>query len=189
VLLNNFNEFLVGTGSRVFAERLHFTLQTTPHLEQLLHEGTATPAQFVTPVPLHDKQVLAVHDAQYWQKLTTQTLSRQEERRTGFPLSAALVEREVAINGGTLQCARYALAGDGVALNVAGGTHHAFADRGEGFCLLNDLALTAKILLAEGRVRQVLIVDLDVHQGDGTAASTADTSTRGAGRGALPARV
>ena len=138
--------------------------------EQLLHEGTATPAQFVTPVPLHDKQVLAVHDAQYWQKLTTQTLSRQEERRTGFPQSPGLVARELMIAGGTLDLARYALATNGVGLNVAGGTHHAFVDRGEGFCLLNDLALTAKILLAEGSVRQVLIVDLDVHQGNGTAA-------------------
>lgn len=140
---------------------------------QLQHEGTFGPAHFFSPTPLTADEVLQGHDAGYWAKLQALALTRQEERRTGFPLSAALVEREVAINGGTLQCARYALAGDGVALNVAGGTHHAFADRGEGFCLLNDLALTAKILLAEGRVRQVLIVDLDVHQGNGTAAMCA----------------
>ena len=137
--------------------------------EQLLHEGTFSSGVFFAPVPLTDAEILLGHDADYLSKLRSLSLTRSEERRTGFPLSAALVEREVLIMGGTLACARHALK-HGVALNVAGGTHHAFSDRGEGFCLLNDLALAAKILLAEGAVRQVLIVDLDVHQGNGTAA-------------------
>jgi acetoin utilization deacetylase AcuC-like enzyme len=79
-----------------------------------------------------------------------------------------LIDREVMIMGGTLQCARYAME-HGIALNVAGGTHHAYADRGEGFCLLNDLALTAQILIDEGVIERALVVDLDVHQGNGTA--------------------
>lgn len=141
--------------------------------EQLLHEGTFSSDVFLAPQPLSDAEILRAHDADYLAKLRSLSLTRSEERRTGFPLSAALVEREVMIMGGTLACVRHALE-HGVALNVAGGTHHAFADRGEGFCLLNDLALAAKILLAEGTVRQVLIVDLDVHQGNGTAAIAAD---------------
>lgn len=136
--------------------------------EQLLHEGTVSQDHFFSPTPLTTAQVLSVHDKDYWHKLCTQTLDRQEERRTGFPQSEQLVAREVMIMGGTLQCARYALE-HGAALNVAGGTHHAFTNRGEGFCLLNDQALAAQILLNEGAVRRVLIVDLDVHQGNGTA--------------------
>ena len=136
--------------------------------EQLLHEGTVSQDHFFSPTPLTTEQVLSVHDKDYWHKLCTQTLDRQEERRTGFPQSEQLVSREVMIMGGTLQCARFALE-HGAALNVAGGTHHAFTNRGEGFCLLNDQALAAQILLNEGAVQRVLIVDLDVHQGNGTA--------------------
>lgn len=136
--------------------------------EQLLHEGTVSQDHFFSPTPLTTEQVLSVHDKDYWRKLCTQTLDRQEERRTGFPQSEQLVSREVMIMGGTLQCARFALE-HGAALNVAGGTHHAFTNRGEGFCLLNDQALAAQILLNEGAVQRVLIVDLDVHQGNGTA--------------------
>lgn len=142
--------------------------------EQLIYEGTCAPGDFFVPTPLTDEQVRVAHDAGYWEKLKGLRLSRAEERRTGFPQSRALVEREVLILGGTLECARRAIAGAGVAMNVAGGTHHAFSDRGEGFCLLNDLALTTKLLLAEGVVKQVLIIDLDVHQGNGTAAMCAN---------------
>ena len=140
--------------------------------EQLLHEGTVSETVFFSPTPLTEGQVLRAHDAGYWKKLKAGGLTRREERRTGFPWSPALVEREVSIAGGTFECAQWALNGGGVALNVAGGTHHAFADRGEGFCLLNDLALTAQLLLDEGLVSQILIVDLDVHQGNGTASMT-----------------
>src|SRR5690606_6854205 len=92
----------------------------------------------------------------------------QEIRRTGFPLNHDVVRREVTIMDGTLQCALFALE-YGVAMNIAGGTHHAFTNKGEGFCLLNDIAIAANFLLAQNLVKQILVVDLDVHQGDGTA--------------------
>jgi len=139
--------------------------------EQLLREGTATAADFFVPTPPPLADILRAHDADYYERLRTGQLTRQEERATGFPWSSALFEREVTILGGTIEGARQALHGTGVALNIAGGTHHAFRNRGEGFCLLNDQAVAAHWLLAhEPTVRQVLIVDLDVHQGNGTAA-------------------
>ncbi|MBD2724381.1 histone deacetylase family protein [Hymenobacter armeniacus] len=138
--------------------------------EQLLREGTATETDFFRPQPPPDADVLRVHDADYYQRLRRGQLTRQEERATGFPWSGALFEREVTILGGTIEGARRALQ-TGVAFNIAGGTHHAFRARGEGFCLLNDQAAAAAWLLAHvPAVRQVLIVDLDVHQGNGTAA-------------------
>ncbi|GAC1593274.1 MAG: histone deacetylase [Hymenobacter sp.] len=138
--------------------------------EQLLREGTATVADFFVAAPPPDVDMLRVHAAGYFERLRQGQLTRSEERATGFPWSAALFEREVTILGGTLEAARRALA-HGLAFNVAGGTHHAFRDRGEGFCLLNDQAAAAAWLLAhEPAVGQVLIVDLDVHQGNGTAA-------------------
>lgn len=136
--------------------------------EQLLYEGTVTQDNFFAPTSLSDEQVIRTHDAVYWQKLKDQNLTRQEERRTGFPLSQELVAREIIIMNGSVQCAEYAMV-HGVAMNVAGGTHHAFTDRGEGFCLLNDIAIASHYLLDKGLVNKVLVVDLDVHQGNGTA--------------------
>ena len=136
--------------------------------EQLLYEGTVTEENFFSPEVLSEENILAIHKQDYWQKLKNLTLSRKEERKTGFPLSAALIERERIINQGTIDAANYALE-FGVAMNIAGGTHHAFTDRGEGFCLLNDIAIAAKYLLAHQKVQKVLVVDLDVHQGNGTA--------------------
>jgi acetoin utilization deacetylase AcuC-like enzyme len=136
--------------------------------EQLLYEGTVSPANFFTPEPLPEADILLTHHPQYWQKLSSLTLSRAEERKTGFPLSRQLVAREVLIMGGTLQAARFALQW-GIGMNTAGGTHHAFTDRGEGFCLLNDNAIAANYLLKHGLARKILIIDLDVHQGNGTA--------------------
>ena len=138
--------------------------------EQLLREGTATAADFFVPTPPLVSDILRVHDAAYYERLRLGQLTRQEERVTGFPWSGALFEQEITILGGTVEGARRALQ-HRIAFNVAGGTHHAFRDRGEGFCLLNDQAAAAAWLLAhEPTVRQVLIVDLDVHQGNGTAA-------------------
>ena len=138
--------------------------------EQLLHEGTATAADFFTATPPPDFDILRVHDAGYYERLRQGQLTRQEERATGFPWSAALFEREITILGGTIEAARQALV-HGVAFNIAGGTHHAFRARGEGFCLLNDQAVAAAWLLANApTVQKILIVDLDVHQGNGTAA-------------------
>lgn len=136
--------------------------------EQLLYEGTLSPADIHVPHEMEEDVILLTHEAAYWQNLKHLQLTRQEERRTGFPLSAELVRRETTIAQGTLDGALHALQ-QGIAFNIAGGTHHAFADAGEGFCLLNDQAIAANYLLCHGLAKQILIVDLDVHQGNGTA--------------------
>jgi acetoin utilization deacetylase AcuC-like enzyme len=135
---------------------------------QLLHEGTITPENLQTPALCPDGIVLKTHTQTYLQKLYDQTLSASEQRRIGFPQSPELIHREIRIAQGTLDCCAAAQTA-GVALNVAGGTHHAYADHGEGFCLLNDFAIAANEWVSTGRARQVLIIDLDVHQGNGTA--------------------
>jgi len=136
--------------------------------QQLLYEGTIKPDNFFAPEPIDEKWIIKTHDDTYWKKLQSLGLSPQEVRRTGFPLSQELVQREVTIMNGTLQCTHYALK-YGVAMNIAGGTHHAFTNKGEGFCLLNDIAIAANYLLGEQLAKQILVVDLDVHQGNGTA--------------------
>ncbi|MBC7922957.1 MAG: histone deacetylase [Ferruginibacter sp.] len=136
--------------------------------EQLLYEGTLTPENLFAPDPVAEADILATHDAHYWHRLRNQLLTPAEIRRIGFPLSAELVYRETCITQGTIQASQFALH-HGIAMNVAGGTHHAFTDRGEGFCLLNDIAVAANWLLDQGRVKKILVVDLDVHQGNGTA--------------------
>ena len=135
---------------------------------QLIHEGTLTDLNFFSPRTLSNEEIIAVHKLSYWEKLQQLNFSRQEERRSGFPISHQLVKREVTINAGTIQCAEYALENQ-ISMNIAGGTHHAFTDRAEGFCLLNDIAIAAQYLLDQNKVKQVLVVDLDVHQGNGTA--------------------
>jgi acetoin utilization deacetylase AcuC-like enzyme len=136
--------------------------------EQLLYEGTVKEESFFHPEPLTEETILLTHDAEYWQKLKDLTLTKKEIRKIGFPLSAKLIHRGRHISNGTIQCALFAQE-HGVALNVAGGTHHAFADRGEGFCLLNDVAIASNYLLKEKVVEKILVVDLDVHHGNGTA--------------------
>jgi acetoin utilization deacetylase AcuC-like enzyme len=136
---------------------------------QLLREGIITENQIVKPAPLEEDIILQTHTLHYWRQLQQQTLSDKEQRRIGLPQSPALTLREITISRGTIDCALHALE-HGVALNVAGGTHHAFADRGEGFCLLNDFAIASNYLLSQHLVKKVLIIDLDVHQGNGTAA-------------------
>ncbi len=135
---------------------------------QLLYEGTLRKENFFEPEPLDFRWILQIHDKAYVEKLVNLALSPSEIRKTGFPLSKELVEREIQIVGGSVEAALYALE-YGIAMNIAGGTHHAFTDRGEGFCLLNDIAIAANYLIQNGKARQVLVVDLDVHQGNGTA--------------------
>ena len=137
--------------------------------EQLLWQGIAAPEDFFEPGLCAEADVLRVHTAAYWQRVRDLQLSAREVRHLGLPQSPQLVRRSLSSSAGTLQSALGALK-SGIGLNLAGGTHHAFADRGEGFCVLNDQAIAAAHLLAHGLARQVLIVDLDVHQGDGTAA-------------------
>lgn len=136
--------------------------------EQLLHEGTISESNIFSPVAVDEKWILATHEPAYWRKLQSLSLTPKEIRRTGFPLTRELVERECMIMGGTLQCVHYALS-NGIAMNIAGGTHHAFTNRGEGFCLLNDIAIAANYLLIKKLASKILVVDLDVHQGNGTA--------------------
>lgn len=136
--------------------------------EQLLYYGTLTEASFFAPEKLTEKELLLTHTGEFWRKLQAQDLSRKEVRDIGFPLSPKLVERGLHIAQGTLTCARYAKQ-DGVALNIAGGTHHSFADRGEGFCVFNDIAIAANVMLSSGEASKVVVLDLDVHQGNGTA--------------------
>jgi acetoin utilization deacetylase AcuC-like enzyme len=136
--------------------------------EQLLHEGTCTEANFFKPGTCATEIVLQTHDKIYFDKLLYQQLSASEQRKIGFPQSPALIERELIITQGTIDCALFALQ-NGCALNIAGGTHHAFAERGEGFCLLNDQAIAANYLISQGLSQKILIIDLDVHQGNGTA--------------------
>ncbi len=136
--------------------------------EQLLYEGCIVPENLFEPNYCPDEILLWTHDPEYLQKLHGQGLSASEQRKIGFPQSAELTQRELMITQGTMDCCLYAQE-HGIALNVAGGTHHAFAERGEGFCLLNDMAVASNWLLKKGLAKQILIIDLDVHQGNGTA--------------------
>lgn len=136
--------------------------------EQLLYEGTVIEANFFHPAPVSEAIILKTHSEEYWNKLKNLTLSQKEIRAIGFPLSEILVRRGTHIANGTLECTKYAMQ-YGVAANIAGGTHHSFSYRGEGFCLLNDIGIAANYLIAKELVEKILIIDLDVHQGNGTA--------------------
>jgi acetoin utilization deacetylase AcuC-like enzyme len=136
--------------------------------DQLRYEGTADDSNFFEPSPLDFNWILNTHSKPYVEKLTALQLSKSEIRATGFPLSQELVNREIQIAGGSVQAALFALE-FGIGMNIAGGTHHAFSDRGEGFCLLNDIAITANYLLENRLAKKILVIDLDVHQGNGTA--------------------
>jgi acetoin utilization deacetylase AcuC-like enzyme len=135
---------------------------------QLLHEGIITHENLFSPEPLSEEIILWTHDETYWQQLRDLTLSAKEARRIGFPLSARLVEREIRIAKGTIDGCHFAFQ-YGIAFNVAGGTHHAGINWGEGFCLLNDQSIAANYLLNNKLASSILIIDLDVHQGNGTA--------------------
>lgn len=135
---------------------------------QLLDDGIATQDQFYVPESASFAEIATVHDPQYIQAYCNGTLDSRAQRRIGLPWSPALVRRTCVAVGGTLLTARLALE-HGLACNTAGGTHHAFPNYGSGFCIFNDLAIAAQVLLTQKRVQKILIVDLDVHQGDGTA--------------------
>ncbi len=136
--------------------------------EQLLHEGTITANNIFAPAACSEESILLTHTKEYLDRLLHQALSASEQRKIGFLQSPELTRRELIITQGTIDCCYFALE-NGFALNVAGGTHHAFSNRGEGFCLLNDFAVAANYLLHKKLVQKILIIDLDVHQGNGTA--------------------
>lgn len=136
--------------------------------QQLLHEGTCTEENFFEPEIPNDKYILAVHDPEYFYDLLNIKIPDKEARKIGFPLTEDLVERERIIADGTMKACEHAIK-YGVAMNIAGGTHHAYTNRGEAFCMLNDQAIGARYLQAKKLASKILIVDLDVHQGNGTA--------------------
>lgn len=141
--------------------------------DALVGEGVVAPGELHEAVPVHPAELLVAHSAEYVNRYCEGTVDAKINRRIGIPWSPAFVRRSLASVGGTLAAARAALERAhawGLAGNLAGGTHHAFADRGEGYCVFNDIAVAALTLLEEGTVRRVAVVDLDVHQGNGTAA-------------------
>jgi len=146
-----------------------FPMDKFSRLAALLEaEGVAGPAGFVRPEPIDLDSLLLAHDAAYVRGVIDLTLTAEVVRRIGMPNTDSVATRARAATGGTLLAARLALK-HGIACNTAGGSHHAQADTGAGFCVFNDVAVAARRLQAEGAIRQVLVVDLDVHQGDGTA--------------------
>lgn len=136
--------------------------------DRLLRERVVNPQQFHQPDRPPLEWLTPVHSTDYIQAYSQGLLDERSLRRIGLPWSPALVERTWIAVGGTILTARLALQ-HGLACNLAGGTHHAFPDYGSGFCIFNDCAIAARLLLQEGLVERILIVDLDVHQGDGTA--------------------
>lgn len=136
--------------------------------DRLLAEDTLDPSEIVEPAPALLEEVLLVHTEDYVSRLCNGQLTSKELRRLGLPWSESLVRRSFYAVGGTLAGTNVALA-EGYSSNLAGGTHHSFADRGEGFCVLNDVAIAIRALRARNRIRRAAIVDCDVHQGNGTA--------------------
>ena len=146
-----------------------FPMDKYPMLrKQLIYEGTFSKENFFTPQKLDKNIIEKVHDKNYVKKLLTLSLNKSEARKIGFPLSNKLINREMTIAGGTFECCIKAF-DNGISFNIAGGTHHAFSDRAEAFCLLNDQAIAAQHLINKFNIRKILIIDLDVHQGNGTA--------------------
>ena len=141
--------------------------------DRVVEAGLGTNGELCVPPAATDEELESVHDPGYVRRVRDGGLSPQEIRRMGFPWSPELVERSRRSVGGTLQASRAAME-DGVAVNLSGGTHHAFCERGEGFCVFNDVAVAARMMHREGRAQRVAILDLDVHQGNGTAAIFAD---------------
>ncbi|MEJ2556900.1 MAG: histone deacetylase [Anaerolineae bacterium] len=144
--------------------------------ERVMAAGLIPPQNLAVPEPATDQQILRVHNKDYLQRVKSGCLTPKEMRRIGFPWSPQLVERSRRSVGGTLSTCRAALL-DGIAANLAGGTHHAFPDHGQGYCVFNDSAIAARAMQAEGKAGRVVIIDCDVHQGDGTATIFADDPT------------
>ena len=136
--------------------------------EQLIRENTCSSENFFSPTKIDSKIVLKTHQREYFERFTSLNLSKKEIREIGFPLSQELVERELQTAEGTIKGVKYSIK-NGISMNIAGGTHHAFYDRGEAFCMLNDQAIATNYIIQEGLFKKILIIDLDVHQGNGTA--------------------
>ena len=144
--------------------------------ERVVTEGIIKPEDLIVPEAASDEQILRAHDADYLEKVKTGTLTAKEIRRIGFPWTPEMVERSRRSSGATIAACKTALV-EGFAVNLAGGTHHAFRDHGEGYCVFNDSAIASRAMQTEGRVRRMVILDCDVHQGNGTAAILQGDST------------
>src|SRR5258707_572537 len=137
--------------------------------ERLVEDGVLAADDLIVPDAIAWDDLRLVHDAAYVQAVESGTLSADMQRRIGFPWSPMMVERSRRSAGATLAAAREVMRGDAVAANLAGGTHHAFRDRGEGYCVFNDVAVAIRVLQREGAIRTAAVIDCDVHQGNGTA--------------------
>ena len=136
--------------------------------EQLIRKNICEEASFFSPTPIKKQDVLSTHCETYYEQLIGISLDKSDQRQIGFPLSKTLVERECVIAKGSVQNTCYALE-HGISMNIAGGTHHAFRSKPGAFCMLNDQAIAANYLIDHKLIQKVMIIDLDVHQGDGTA--------------------
>ena len=137
--------------------------------KKLISENTLSKENFFEPGLIKEEDIILTHSKKYYEKLISQSLSLKEIRPIGFPMSELLIERERKIAQGTIECTKFSFK-NGISMNIAGGTHHAFYDKAEGFCMLNDQAIAANYLLNNGLAKKILIIDLDVHQGNGTSA-------------------
>ena len=165
------DDYYLPIGSHVFPAEKYKRIH-----DRLLASGIAEPADFVTPRPATDQDVLLVHTPQYIEKLKTGTLSAREEMELEVPFSPALVKAFWLAAGGSILAADYALS-DGIAISIGGGFHHAFPDHGEGFCMIHDVAIAIRRMQRDGKIRRAMTVDCDVHQGNGTAAIFSGTRT------------
>lgn len=141
--------------------------------QRVLDSGLFGPDELQVPIPASPEQILTVHTADYVHRVFAGLLTDKEVRRIGFPWSPEMVERSRRSVGGTIAACRAALE-EGLAANLAGGTHHAYPDHGEGYCVFNDVAIASRVMQSEGRAGKIVILDCDVHQGNGTAAIFAD---------------
>jgi acetoin utilization deacetylase AcuC-like enzyme len=137
--------------------------------ERVARDGICGPGELSTPRAVTDQEILRAHDPDYLNRVVSGTLTQKEMRRIGFPWSQKMVERSRRASGGTLSACLAAL-DEGFAANLAGGTHHAFSDKGEGYCVFNDSAIAARAVQAAGLAERVVVIDTDVHQGNGTGA-------------------
>jgi acetoin utilization deacetylase AcuC-like enzyme len=165
------DDYFLPIGSHVFPAEKYRCIH-----DRLLATGIAAPSDFVTPLPATDQDVLLVHTPQYVEKLKTGTLSGREQLELEVPYSHELVRAFWLAAGGSILAADYAL-NDGIAFSIGGGFHHAFPDHGEGFCMINDVAIAIRRMQRDDKIRSAMTVDCDVHQGNGTATIFAGSRT------------
>src|SRR5258706_575535 len=166
------DDYYLPIGAHVFPAEKYRRIR-----DRLLELGVASAEDFVVPEPASDQDILLVHTPQYVQKLKTGTLSPREEQEMEIPYSPELVRAFWLAAGGSILAAQHALR-DRVAFNIGGGFHHAFADHGEGFCMIHDVAVAIRRMQCDNKIRTAMTVDCDVHQGNGTAAIFRVTRTR-----------